>query len=70
MKKHLIKILIGLFLAFTAGLITSCASLSPAQRYAREHSDREFTSFKDLNKRLNKATKRKIKDHSKVKHTW
>lgn len=70
MKKQLIHFLIGLFLAFTFGVITSCSSVSPSKRYAREHSHREFRSWKDEAKKAKKAERKKVKEHWRNKHTW
>jgi hypothetical protein len=64
--KNTLKVLAILMLL----LVSSCGSLSPSQRYAREHSDREFKGWKEQNKKMDKEKKKKVKDHTKVRHTW
>jgi PBP1b-binding outer membrane lipoprotein LpoB len=66
MKKQRNYILILL----TAVILSACASLTPAQRYAKEHESKEFKGWKDQNKKMNKAEKSKPKEHTKNRHTW
>jgi len=42
---------------------------SPAQKYANEHSYREFTSWKEIGKKWDKIEKSKPKEHAK-KNKW
>lgn len=37
----------------------------PAERYAKEHAHREFTSWNQINKKMDKNKKSKPKEHSK-----
>ena len=54
-----------LILIYAIGLTSCVASMSPAQRYAREHSSKEFTSWEDLDKKMDQNEKKKPKEHSK-----
>lgn len=45
--------------------MVSCKTLMPAERYAKEHAYREFTSWKDINKKMDNQNKKKPKEHSK-----
>lgn len=65
--KNATKVL-ALFIA--ALLLAACGSLTPAERYAREHRHREFQGWKHQNKKMDKDQKKKVKDSSKIPHTW
>ena len=58
-------ILLAIFLSFAA----SCASTRPYD-YAKEQNRREFKSWDHETKKAKKAKKKKVKDASKVRHTW
>jgi len=65
MKHFLIKLAVTLWVVWVITLMASCASQSPARRYAREHQSKEFTDWDTINKKSDKAQQSKPKEHSK-----
>lgn len=65
MKNFWIKLAFAIWMAWFLTMTQSCVSSNPAARYARTHSDKEFTSWKDLNRKMDKAEKAKPKEHQK-----
>jgi hypothetical protein len=61
--KNLNKVFAVLAIFFAIVLSSSCAqSLSPADRYAKEHSGKTFKGWDELKKDWEKNDKRKVKD--------
>lgn len=65
MKNFLIKLAIALWVIWFLTLVSSCGSATPAARYAREHQNKEFTGWKTIHKKIDKAEKSKPKEHAK-----
>jgi len=64
-KKIQLIILVILFLAIIFTM-TSCKS----ENYLASAGKTEFTSFKYLNKKMDKAENKKVKDSGKVPHNY
>lgn len=65
MKNFLIKLAFTLWIIWWLTLVTSCSSSAPATRYAREHRSKEFTNWKTIHKKMDKAEASKPKEHAK-----
>lgn len=65
MRNFLIKLFLTAWVIWFISLVAGCTSQLPAARYAKEHRSREFSSWKEINKRMDKAAKAKPKEHAK-----
>lgn len=61
--KNLNKVFAILAVFFAVVLTSSCvASMSPADRYAREHKGKAFQGWDEEGKKMDKQQKKKVKD--------
>lgn len=58
-----------LVLLYLIGVTACASSQSPAQRYAKEHAYREFTSWDKIGKEMDRNDKKKPKEH-KTKNNY
>jgi len=65
--KNIIKLLFTISLIIT---MASCAALTPGQDYAKQHQSKEFTSWKQIGKKMDACDKKKPKEHASVNKWW